>query len=194
MAAFVILRAQHGSSCNGAYLARLLLRLSQWHVECLSLKELTGQIFEKDIRKLFKYWLNLSWDLQLDLWLSFSSHKGVTSQPFIQALLELIGANQVHHFFPLPLLIFFSVVGGLDWFRVNFTFLSLWTNEQWLVRPCMISSKLNNHGRPKMIWSTFIGSISHHMLSVYVANWIGIWLLSWTSWTSMDVASIHVTL
>ena len=38
LSVFVILRARQGSSCNGASLEKLLLRLGQWHVECLSLE------------------------------------------------------------------------------------------------------------------------------------------------------------
>jgi len=41
----------------------------------------------------------------------------------------------------------------------------------------MITSKSNNHDHPKMIWPTSTGSMSHHTLSVYVANWMKIWSL-----------------
>jgi len=38
----------------------------------------------------------------------------------------------------------------------------------------MITYKSNNHGHPKMISPTFIRSMSHHTLSVYVTNWMRI--------------------
>jgi len=38
LTAIIILRARQGSFCNGAGLAKLLLGLGQWHVECLLLE------------------------------------------------------------------------------------------------------------------------------------------------------------
>jgi len=170
-------------------------------------RQLTWQIFWEDFGEFFQNWCNVPRNRHLDIWLSLSSHECITSKSLTQTLFNLIMANKLITIlllplslffsgtkvstFPLSLLTPFSCFGGFDWLSISFTFLSLWMNEHWLVRPCMVTSKSNNHGRPKIIWPTFIRSMSHHTLSVYVANWMGIWHLFWTS---MDMVSIHVTL
>jgi len=136
--ALLTLYARHGSSYNEICLVRLLLGLGQWHAECLSLEAAHRQILGENIWELFKYWLNVSWNLQLNLWFSFSRHKCVTSQTFVQALLELIRTSQVHHHLSFSLINLFPGAGCLDWFDNNFTLQPLWMNEQWLIHSYIV--------------------------------------------------------
>ena len=69
----------------------------------------------------------MPWDLHLDLWLSFSSHKCITSCILIQALFNLIVANQGHFtILPLPLSFFFSGARASTFFLPLSTFFSFW--------------------------------------------------------------------
>ena len=95
--AVVTLCTQQGSSCYGTGLVKLLLRLSQWHDECLASGATHPTDFWEDFEKFFQYWFNVSWDLHFSLWLSFSSYKCIAGQTFIQDPFSLIVDNNVHY-------------------------------------------------------------------------------------------------
>ena len=157
-----------------------MLNVSHWG-------QLTWKILWEGFRKLLQNWFNVLRNLLLAISISLSSYDCITSRTLSKLfsiwswLIKFISILlcPYHPFFRIQYIHFvltsvnpFSSSWRFGWFSIIFTLFSLWTNEHWLVRPYMVTSKSNNHGRPKMIWPTFMGSMSPtHYLCMWQIGW-----------------------
>jgi len=98
--AVVTMRAQQGSSCNGASLTKLLLGLSQWHVECLAWGNSPSRSFGRTSEYSFIIGLMCPG--------IFLSHKCIASRTLIQTLFNLIVTNQVHYHLSFAIITLFQ--------------------------------------------------------------------------------------